>query len=55
MPERLFWLVDEYVLKSEMPDGILRAIKRVTCLSNADKAHQFAPRSIEPVQHKSAA
>jgi CheY-like chemotaxis protein len=29
MPERILWLVDEYVLKSELPDGLVRTIERV--------------------------
>jgi CheY-like chemotaxis protein len=29
MPERTLWLVDEYVMKSEMPGGIVRALERV--------------------------
>jgi CheY-like chemotaxis protein len=29
-PERILWLVDEYVMKSEMPDGLMRAIERAT-------------------------
>jgi two-component system response regulator QseB len=30
MPERIMWLVDEYVLKSELPEGLARIIERVT-------------------------
>jgi CheY-like chemotaxis protein len=29
-PERILWLVDEYVMKSEMPEGLVRAIERAT-------------------------
>jgi CheY-like chemotaxis protein len=29
-PARILWLVDEYVMKSEMPDGLMRAIERAT-------------------------
>jgi CheY-like chemotaxis protein len=29
-PERLLWLVDEYVMKSELPDGLVRIIERAT-------------------------
>jgi CheY-like chemotaxis protein len=28
-PEPILWLVDEYVMKSEMPGGIVRAVERV--------------------------
>jgi CheY-like chemotaxis protein len=55
MPERILWLVDEYVLKSEIPEGLVRAIERVTRPSNADKAHRLAPRSNEPVPVEPAA
>jgi|ERR1022692_959640 CheY-like chemotaxis protein len=30
MPERILWLVDEYVMKSEMPERLVRAIEQVT-------------------------
>jgi len=39
MPERILWLVDEYVMKSELPDGLVRVIERVTRPTNADEAH----------------
>ncbi|HXR16249.1 MAG TPA: response regulator [Terriglobales bacterium] len=30
MPERILWLVDEYVMKSELPEGLVRIIEQVT-------------------------
>jgi CheY-like chemotaxis protein len=30
MPERILWLVDEYVMKSELPEGLPRIIEQVT-------------------------
>jgi hypothetical protein len=27
MPERILWLVDEYVMKSELPEGLVRSIE----------------------------
>ena len=27
MPGRILWLIDEYVLKSELPDGLVRIVK----------------------------
>ena len=30
IPERTLWLVDEYVMKSELPDGLMRIIERTT-------------------------
>ena len=29
MPERILWLVDEYVMKSELPEGLVRTIERI--------------------------
>jgi CheY-like chemotaxis protein len=31
MPERILWLVDEYVMKSEPLEGLVRVIERVAC------------------------
>lgn len=28
MPERILWLVDEYVMKSALPDGLVEVLKR---------------------------
>ncbi len=36
LPERILWLVDEYVMKSELPEQLVPIIER---------AHQGAPRS----------
>jgi DNA-binding NtrC family response regulator len=33
MPERILWLVDEYVMKSEMPEGLVRVIERAIQLA----------------------
>ena len=30
IPERILWLVDEYVMKSELPGGLARIIQRTT-------------------------
>jgi two-component system response regulator FlrC len=40
MPERILWLVDEYVMKSEMPEGLVRAVKRVTHRTNTGEVHR---------------
>jgi len=34
IPKRALWLVDEYVMKSELPGGLLRALQRVKQLTN---------------------
>ena len=40
MPERILWLVDEYVMKSELPEGLVRIIERATnrCKRSPDAA-----------------
>jgi CheY-like chemotaxis protein len=40
MPERVLWLVDEYVMKSELPEGLVRAVERVTRPTNTDKVRR---------------
>jgi len=30
MPERILWLVDEYVMKSELPERLVRIIEQAT-------------------------
>jgi two-component system response regulator QseB len=46
MPERILWLVDDYVMKSELPERLVPIIER---------AHKRAPRSTEGFQHPGAA
>ena len=45
MPERILWLVDAYVMKSELPDGLVRAIERVRRPADTDPARQTSARS----------
>ena len=42
MPERILWLVDEYVMKSELPDRLVPIIER---------AYRCRPRSDERCQY----
>jgi CheY-like chemotaxis protein len=42
MPERILWLVDEFVMKSDLPEGLVRAIERVTRRTAIDEAHALA-------------
>lgn len=49
MPERILWLVDEYVLKSELPDGLVRVIERET------HPPRLAPRSSGRERNETAA
>jgi CheY-like chemotaxis protein len=49
MPERILWLVDEYVMKSDLPDGLVRVIERVTRPTNADARHTLASRTSKPL------
>jgi CheY-like chemotaxis protein len=46
MPERILWLVDEYVMKSELPERLVPTIER---------AHRLAPRSTERPQRRGVA
>jgi CheY-like chemotaxis protein len=38
MPERILWLVDAYLMKSELPEGLVRVIERVTQRTKTDAA-----------------
>lgn len=38
MPERILWLVDEYVMKSELPEGLTRIIHRIIAQPTAKKS-----------------
>jgi DNA-binding NtrC family response regulator len=49
MPERILWLVDEYVMKSEMPERLVPIIERAT------QPHRLAPRSDDRCQRIGAA
>ena len=42
IPERILWLVDEYVMKSELPDGLARIIQRTTHSAKKEEAYKFA-------------
>ena len=46
MPERILWLVDEYVMKSEVPERLVPIIER---------AYKLAPRSSEQYESSEAA
>jgi response regulator RpfG family c-di-GMP phosphodiesterase len=48
-PERILWLVDEYVMKIELPERLLPIIDR------AKRSHRLPPRSGERCQHNGAA
>jgi CheY-like chemotaxis protein len=46
MPERILWLVDEYVMKSELPERLVRVIEQATHPPKlAPHSHQRRPRS----------
>jgi CheY-like chemotaxis protein len=52
MPERILWLVDAYVMKSELPEGLLHIIEKVTRPTNTDEGRDnLVPRS----NHEAAA
>jgi len=46
MPQRILWLVDEYVMKSEVPERLVPIIER---------AYKLAPRSSERYRRSAAA
>jgi CheY-like chemotaxis protein len=46
MPERILWLVDDYVMKSELPERLVPTIER---------AHKVAPCGTGRLQRKDAA
>jgi CheY-like chemotaxis protein len=48
MPERILWLVDKYVLKSELLEGLVRIIKRATL------RYRLPPCSIERAKSRAA-
>jgi len=49
-PERLLWLVDEYVMKSELPERLVPTVERVYRLS----PRSAAPRSKEQFRRSGA-
>jgi CheY-like chemotaxis protein len=49
MPQRILWLVDEYVMKSEMPERLLPIIERVT------HSTKFGPGSSERYRRSASA
>jgi response regulator RpfG family c-di-GMP phosphodiesterase len=44
VPERMLWLVDEYVMKSEMPAGLVNIIERLTSQSVSAPAGASGPQ-----------
>ena len=48
MPERILWLVDEYVMKSELPEGLVRIIEQATHIPRIE------PRPKAGVEHRTA-
>jgi two-component system, NtrC family, response regulator AtoC len=49
MPERILWLVDEYVMKSELSERLVPILER------AMRPHRLAPRSNEQDESSGAA
>lgn len=42
IPERILWLLDDYVMKSELPEGLSRIIQRTSGFTKAGEAHKAA-------------
>jgi CheY-like chemotaxis protein len=55
MPERILWLVDEYVMKSEPLEGLARAIERVRRSADSRASRGLAPGSEEEREGSSQA
>jgi CheY-like chemotaxis protein len=54
MPERILWLVDEYVMKSELPERLVGTLVRI--IEQATQPpRRLAPRSHERAQSSGAA
>ena len=45
MPERILWLVDEYVMKSELSERLMPTIQRATRPAPTEEACKLVPRS----------
>ena len=43
VPERILWLVDEYVMKSEMPERLLGIVKKATHSHRAARSGERQP------------
>jgi CheY-like chemotaxis protein len=55
-PERLLWLVDEYVMKSELAECLVQVIARATGSPPCpERTHKPATRSVEQHQRSGAA
>ena len=55
MPERILWLVDAYVMRSELPEGLVQVIEAVTRRTQTDNARELTPHSNERFERKAAA
>lgn len=45
MPERILWLVDEYVMKSELQERLVPIIERAMHPAKTEEGHKVPPRS----------
>ncbi len=55
MPERILWLVDEYVMRSELSERLARIIERAMHLAKTEEAYKLAARSNDQSQRSQAA
>jgi len=55
MPAPILELVDEYLIKNELPGRLLRIIDRAGHRSSPQQVHKLAPASNEPLQCSEAA
>jgi DNA-binding NtrC family response regulator len=52
LPERVLWLVDDYVMRSEPVEGLGRVIERVARPASTPEAHKFAPAAHKPLKRR---
>jgi two-component system, OmpR family, response regulator len=55
LPERVLWLVDDYVMRSESVEGLGRVIERVTRPASTPDAQKFAAAADRPLKRRPAA
>src|SRR5512143_1020098 len=55
LPERVLWLVDEYVMKSEPLEGLVRVIERVARRAAPGEGQKPSGSDKSPLKHSAAA
>jgi CheY-like chemotaxis protein len=55
LPERVLWLVDEYVMRSEPVEGLGRVIERVTRAASSPEAKKMSAAADKPLKRRPVA